>query len=168
MSVWEVELSKEDLDEIRAAATARQSTNRGAKNRDGAVMASYKADYIGAIGEKGLSLIMKKDWDGKHFTFEQWLAWRKSGADVSGLEAKCTDHPRGRLWLRDEKTWHPDRPYVLLKADRLPKVVAVGWAFGKEIYQPKYWEEGKYGKPCYYLPNDKLHPMEELLKLIEV
>ena len=167
MSIWEIELSAADLAEVKEAAEARQGTNRGAANPDGAVIASFKADYLGAIGEKGLSLIMKKDWDGKHFSYEQWLKWRHAGGDVSGLEGKCTDHPYGRLWLREKQIWHPERPYVLLKAHNLPKVLAAGWAYGKDIRQDQYLEQGNYGKPCYYIPNSELRPMEDLVKLIE-
>jgi hypothetical protein len=164
--IWEVTLSTEQLDEIKRVAEARQKTNRGAANPDGAVITSFKADYLGAIGEKSLSVIMEKDWDGKHFSYEQWLEWRHSGGDVSGLEGKCTDHPAGRLWLREKQIWHPERPYVLLKAHNLPKVLAAGWAYGKDIHQQDYLEPGNYGKPCYYLPNNKLRTMEELVELI--
>lgn len=169
MSNWELELTQEELEEIRGVAYARQNTNRGASNRDGAAIDSFTADELGAVGEKCLSKITRKVWDGKHFSYEDWKKWRLEGGDVEGLEGKCTKWATGRLWLRsgEKQVWHPDRPYVLFRAHNLPRVLAAGWAYGKEIHLPDYLEDGKYGKPCYWMPNEKLRSMESLIELIE-
>jgi len=164
---WTIILTDEQLARIKSVSLARNATNRGASNPDGAVIDSLTADEVGAIGEEAVSSIMKLEWDGKHFSFEDWLEWRKSGGDVSGLEVKCTKHPKGRLWVREYEKVKLNAPYILVKADRLPEVTLAGWAYGKEIKQDINWEEGLYGKPVYYIPTNKLHPMDDLLKLIE-
>jgi hypothetical protein len=164
--IWTVTLTNEQLERIKSVSLARNATNRSASNPDGAIIDSLTADEIGAVGEEAVSTVMKLPWDGKHFSFEEWLEWRKSGSDVSGLEVKCTKHPKGRLWVREHEKVKLEAPYILVKADKLPEVTLAGWAYGKEIKQDMYWEEGLYGKPVYYIPNNKLHPMDDLLKLI--
>ena len=130
-------------------------------------MPSYDADFWGSVGEEAVSSIMRLDWDGKHFTFEDWLQWRKTGNDVSGLEVKCTNHPRGRLWVRPNDN-KPGAIYVLAKADKFPVVTLEGWAYGREIRQETNLEEGLYGRPAYYLSTRLLHPIDELLTSVRI
>ncbi len=163
---WTITLTSDQIKRIEEVAKSRQSTNRGASNPDGAIINSYKADRIGSIGEEAVSAAMQLEWDGKHFSFEDWLEWRKTGNDVSGLEVKCTDHPYGRLWVRERENVKLDAPYILVKAHKYPTVTLIGWAYGKEIKQEKHLEPGLYNKPAYYIPSASLRPMDDLVALV--
>lgn len=164
MLSWSTTLDQVALDEAARVAKARNSTNRTASNPDGAIIASHKADYLGAIGELAVSKLMRLDWCGQHFEYEDWLKYRRGGTDVGGFEVKCSDHPKGRLWARRGYEVYEDRPYVFVRA-LLPVVTLMGWAYGKEIAKPENLEPGKYNKPCYYLATSKLRDMATLSKI---
>ena len=185
MDIWEIELSQEDIDEIIDATKKRQNTNRGAKNPDGAIIASYDADFQGSVGEYCHSKITSRPWTSKIFPFEQWLKVKNIIADSDETEIKCTcrSSRKARLWLRKYQTNHPDRKYVLYRGynlpekdaelwtykpgDPIPRVKAIGWAYGREIAQEHNYEEGRHGAPCYYIEDYDLHPMNEFFDLIE-
>ena len=144
-------------------ADARNSTNRGANNPDGAIIDSGRADFLGALGELVVASTLGLAWTGRHFDYASWLEYRRAGTDVGLFEVKCTDHKFGRLWIRSGAEVHKNRIYILVKVD-LPRSTGTiaGWAYGKEIARPVYLEFWKYGKPCYYLPGRYLRDVSTL------
>jgi len=145
-------------------ALRRNEVNRGARRADGKVLSdSLKIDRQGALGELAVSLALPFPWDGKIFTNEQWLRWRQSGHDLGPLEVRATKHPTGRLII------HPrdpdDSPFVLVRLHRYPTLEIVGWCYGHEGKDRSYWKDVGYGRPCFYVPNQKLKPVEELIRL---
>jgi hypothetical protein len=156
-------LSPELIAEAKQVAAARNSTNRGANNPDGAIINSGRADFLGALGELVVASTLGLAWTGRHFGYAEWMEYRRSGADVGDFEVKCTDHTFGRLWIRSGSPVHLDRKYILVKVD-LPRSTGTiaGWAYGKEIAKPVYLEFGKYNKPAYYLPSRYLRGVSDM------
>lgn len=109
---------------------------------------------LGIRGEIAAAKAMQRQWNG--FDFDR----RKEG-DVGLLEIRCTAYPNGNLCVRPRDA--DDRAYVLVRAERHPIYEIVGWMWGHEAKRPE-WErdKGHHISSYYLVPNECLHPMEEL------
>lgn len=158
---WTVTLTKEDVDHIKSVAAARNKVQREAGSHDGAVMDSQQVDLVGAAGEYAVVRLMNLPWLGEIKSYVEWLAYRETGADVGEFEVKTTKHPHGRLFVRRTGAWYARRAYILARIQKT-RVTLAGWAYGEDIKRPEnLWDPG-HGEPAYYLPNEKLRPMESL------
>lgn len=160
-----VKLTPNDLRYAELAARKRNQSQRDGNRVDGKVLEdSLGIDIQGAEAELAVAKAFKLPWDGMFLALERWFDWRDAGHDVSGLEVRSTRHERGRLILHP--TDKDDSPYILVLAHLRPIYVLAGWNFGREGKNPEFWEDVGYGRPCYYLPQSELRPMDELLERI--
>lgn len=88
--------------------------------------------------------------------------WSHSIGEISNcdlgkdVQIRSTEHPRGRLMIRDRDTdWHRFI-FVLKKEDEFD---IRGWIEAREGKKKEYYESPT-GKWCdYFIPHDKLRPM---------
>jgi hypothetical protein len=158
---WLITLSADEEALARNVALARNESQRQGNRKDGKVVAdSLGIDIQGACAEMAVSKVFQLDWDGKFFELDRWMRWRVEGHDVSGLEVRSTHHQGGSLILHPKD---PDySPFILVLTHKKPTYIITGWAYGFEGKKKEYWKDVGYGRPCYYLPQNKLRNIEEL------
>lgn len=160
-----VQLTLQERIEALNVARQRQNVNRGSGRGDAKVLKNgLEVDVQGAIGEIAIAKHFNLVWDGKIKSNEEWLEWRKSGHDVSGLEVRFTKHRKGNLIL--QKKDKDDGMFVLITQIEPGRYEIVGWCFGLEGKQSHYWKDVGYGRPCFYVPREKLRKLEELKQFI--
>lgn len=80
------------------------------------------------------------------------------------IEVRHTKYPSGCLLVHDEDVdnfWH----VLVVGTISNPKVV--GGILGKDAKKEIWWKEKVAGRPCYFVPQDKLIPVPELIKLVD-
>jgi len=82
--------------------------------------------------------------------------------DVKTRRAAWQDLPVQR---DDEPHWI----YVLAHVAELPRVCLVGWCYGHEAKQDRFWGDPAGGRPAYWVPKDDpiLRPMTALRRELE-
>lgn len=105
---------------------------------------------LGAIGEAMLAKHLGVFWSGTVGTI-------KAPGDVAGCyQVKATDLRFGKLIVQEQHD--PWQPYVLARV-RLPEVHLVGWLWGHEAKQDKFWRIDVPYPAFFAWP---LHDMETL------
>lgn len=156
-----VSLTKKEFDEAVTVGNNRQAVHDKVGRYDNKVIKSGVAAHIqGAIGELVVSKYVGLPWDGKFKNNEEWLSWRKTGHDVSGLEVRFTTHRNGRLIIHEKDKNRSI--YILVNEIGPMQYFIAGWIFGFEGKKDSYWEDVGYGRPCYYVPRDKLRTIYTL------
>lgn len=155
-----VKLTEEEINLAYEIAHKRNQSQRKANRKDGKVLEdSIEIDKQGALAELAVAKCLGRLWDGKFFEIHEWLNYRQSGNDVSGLEIRSTKHKNGRLII------HPNDkdyvPYVLVIQDK-DDFELVGWLYAFEAKRPEYFKDVGYGRPCYYAPRDILRDIKTL------
>lgn len=160
----EIKLTDEEVVLANAVALKRNDSQRQAGRADGLVKgSSLDRDVEGAMAELAVSKALKLPWDGQWLPIAIWDKWKHEGNDVGKLEIRSTTLPTGRLILHHSDKDHS--PYLLV-LNANPTFKLVGWVFGAEGKQKKYWRNN-VPRPCYMVRQEELHSMEELLKEIE-
>lgn len=114
----------------------------------------------GAIGEYAVAKALNVAWDGDFKDIATWHEWRATGHDVSGLEVKTTNHPKGCLVVRPKN--NEDHPYVLVILDSKARTARLaGWAWGFEAKTSSHWMS-HWKDPAYALQQRELQPMSTL------
>ncbi|HLG28179.1 MAG TPA: hypothetical protein VI423_10375 [Paenisporosarcina sp.] len=107
---------------------------------------------------------MKLPWSGSWLPISTWDKWKHKGNDVGKLEIRSTDRPDGRLIL------HPTdkdlSPYLLVLSTAHPEYQLVGWIYGEEGKDPKYWRDN-VPRPCFMVPQEQLRSIDSLVNIIE-
>lgn len=82
------------------------------------------------------------------------------------IDVKCREKNHHRLMVQkdDDASW----AYVLACAHAQPVYGLVGWCYGHEAKQGRFWEDPKGGRPAYFIGahNPVMKPMAELLRLV--
>lgn len=165
MSIISITLNETDLKLAADVGRSRNASQRVGNRADGKVLSdSIGIDVQGAQAELAVSRALNLPWDGKFKELEKWFDWRENGHDVSGLEVRSTHHVKGSLILHPQDK--DQSPYVLVLTYKSPEFILAGWNFGFVGKERKYWRDVGYGRPCYYLPQKMLRPMDELFKQI--
>jgi hypothetical protein len=76
--------------------------------------------------------------------------------DVGLDQVRSTDRPQGCLLLHPDDA---DHARFFLVVGKVPTYEVVGWCFGYEGKDEKYWRTGT-GRPCYFVPQSSLRPLE--------
>lgn len=156
-----IELTNYEMDQAADVGRSRNAINRDAGQADGCVMESLDIDIQGAQAELAVAKAFKMEWTGRLYTYQDWQDWRKNGHDVGPIEVRSTRHENGRLIL------HPSdnnkSPFVLIRSHKSPEFDIVGWQWGVVGKSDHYWHDVGYGRPCFYVPNAKLRPIQELI-----
>lgn len=158
-----VRLNPEDLVLADSIADKRNAENRRVGRKDGKVLKdSAGIDKQGARSELAVSKALNLKWDGAFLSDELWQVWRSTGHDVQNLEIRSTHHKTGRLILHPKDP--DDSPFILVLSHNDPEFELVGWYFGKDGKKKEWWYDVGYGRPCFFVPRDKMLSMESLLQ----
>lgn len=158
------ELGIEDI--IIASAEAKQKflqTGRSINfNPRGS---AYLRDFMGACGEIAVAKLFGQKWKGYS------IDTRKDG-DVGNLEVRTTSKPDGGLFFIWDKEHpqtndNPDRNFVLCVFEPRATIKIMGYADGRYIAKHGFRalkSKTKVWRDSYVLAQNKLKPIEELLK----
>lgn len=105
----------------------------------------------GSVGEACVAKHLGIYWLGKG-TF--------GGSDVGDLQVRSTANPEGKLVLH--KSDKDDSPYILVYVSEGVGVIK-GWVYGSEGKRQEFWgDPTKKGRPAFFVPHEKLRPMDTL------
>lgn len=160
-----ITLTEDEINQAQQIAKLRNQSQRDAGRPDGLVKgSSLDRDTQGALSELAVSKALNLPWDGSFIPISVWDKWKYEGNDVGKLEIRSTSLAKGRLIL------HPKdkdfSPYVLVLSDKHPEYQLIGWLFGAEGKNSKYWRNN-VPKPCFMVPQTKLNSMDSLFEAIE-
>ena len=158
-------LDEKDILLATEVANMRNKSQREAKRKDGLVKgSSLGRDMQGTLAELAVSRALNLPWDGKWLPIAIWDSWKLEGNDVGKLEIRSTDRSDGRLIL------HPSdkdfSPYVLVTSDAHPSYKLVGWVYGIDGKNEKYWRDN-VPRPCYMVPQTNLKSIDSLLEILK-
>ena len=116
---------------------------------------NFDIDVIGAAGELTLAKFLNRYWNG---AFGDYKA-----ADVgSQFQVRASSYTGPNAGLILHPADNDGQPFVKVIVT-LPKVMLIGWLYGVEGKQQKFWTEKlQAGRPCFLVPHDWLRPMSEL------
>lgn len=109
----------------------------------------------GACGEAAFAKWLRVPWSASVDTY-------KDGGDVLDIQVRTRSQDHFDLNIRDIDAPHFDDPFVLVTG-RAPAFAIIGWVYGREAKTLGVWADyGNYGKPCWWVPQSKLRPMDTL------
>ena len=160
----QIKLSSKDIRLAAEVAQQRNESQRQAGRADGLVKgSSLGRDIQGAEAELAVSKALTLPWDGKWLPIPEWDRWKHHGNDVGKIEIRSTELPNGRLILHPSDKDHS--PYLLVLAHEKPIYRLVGWIYGVEGKQDKYWRSN-VPRPCYMVRQEELKTVDELIKIL--
>lgn len=120
----------------------------------------WKEDIFGAVAEWIVAKWLKLPW--KSF-FENPS---EAHGDVGGCEVRYTHYWNGHLRGNDHDK--PDAPYILVVGE-YPNFRIVGWAYGREVHQEKYFgsKQADGERPAYWMPQSDLRPLGDLKAMVD-
>ena len=106
-------------------------------------------DIIGALAEAAISKEFNLYWDP--------AVGETNRVDVGGkVEVRSVSAPTYHLiFHRKDK---PHMPYVLVYPAGFD-IHLLGWMYGRDGMQEKYWRDPRNGRPQFYVPQSDLRPM---------
>ena len=142
-----VTLDEGELYDAGAKALRRQCQNLtlGRKDAHGLKGAGWNEHLVGALGEAAVAKYFNVWWSG--------AIGRLKAADVGRLQVRTRTENWHQLILH--KT-DPDDDYYLLVHYDAPRFGLVGFMKGRDGKRDEFWQT-KTGRPCYFIPNAKLH-----------
>lgn len=146
----------------------RNAELRGA-NATNILPSALQIHIWGAKAEYAASLYLNTKVSTNLYTIDQYHnpSYKDSrGTDLhNGVEVRSTSYPYGELVVR-KKDW--DFVPYLLVFRKSPVYTLIGWCYGYEAKQSKYWKDvGNYGRPAWFVPQDDLHPVRTLKQTLE-
>lgn len=150
--------TKEEADEAYAIGKKRNARHvaDGGEHRHNLKRSSGDAsqDGMAAMAEAAAAAYIGVTWD-KNYTK------RDDGPDIGGvIGVRWTPLPYGCLLLHDSD--RSDIPQVLVIGTDYPLRV-VGWAWPDEVRFPKFWRDRGVRNPAYFVPQNALRSMPELI-----
>ncbi len=176
--VLRVTLTPEECESAIEIGRARHAEHERAGRFDTRVdpRAGVKLHIQGALAEKAVAVALKLEWDGAFRRLDEWLEWREHGGDVGGgIQVKATDRLNGCLLLQkhndkfelagDDRAEAQRNAYVLVLTPRptYPTIFLIGWRFGDEARQPRFWD-ATMPRPCWRIHQDHLRSIRALAK----
>ena len=131
-------------------------SKKGVNNIDQLRM-GWQADIEGAIAEMAVAKAFGIYWDGgKMGDLTQ--------KDVDKYQVRSTTYKNGCLLMTDRD--HDNDMYILLLSYQQPNYTLAGWIYGREGMRKEYIRKPNEDRgACYFIPQDKLRSMDELLRL---
>jgi hypothetical protein len=81
--------------------------------------------------------------------------------DVGPLQVRYTDRPTGHLLLHKSDK---DEDFCVFVIGSFGKYRLVGWCKIGTVKRDEFWRDPTGSRPCYFVPQSALNPMEELTK----
>ncbi len=139
-----------------------QNFKQGRKARYGAANDFGSAVGLcltGVLGEMAVAKALNKFWTGnvgQHGTTDV-------GGD-NGVEVR-TRTEKGRNLILHPKD-DDNKKFVVAVTQDAPNILLTGWCTGKSGKKEEYWQTFT-GRPCYFVPDEALQPMETLVGEVE-
>ena len=151
--------SEEERKQAMEEGQRRQAVNeaKGLRGRNKGAWRGDKAleiHLLGAAGEMAVAAHLGM----KDHLFKENEAKRGSddlpGIDIKTRSKHCYD-------LIVQKNEDPRKKFVLVTIEK-QKTLIHGWCYGEEAMQEQYWADPARGRPAFFVPKEKLRPIEEL------
>ena len=151
--------SEEERKQAMEEGQRRQAVNeaKGLRGRNRGAWRGDKAleiHLLGAAGEMAVAAHLGM----KDHLFKENEAKRGSddlpGIDIKTRSKHCYD-------LIVQKNEDPRKKFVLVTIEK-QKTLIHGWCYGEEAMQEQYWADPARGRPAFFVPKEKLRPIEEL------
>ena len=151
--------SEEERKQAMEEGQRRQAVNeaKGLRGRNKGAWRGDKAleiHLLGAAGEMAVAAHLGM----KDHLFKESEAKRGSddlpGIDIKTRSKHCYD-------LIVQKNEDPRKKFVLVTIEK-QKTLIHGWCYGEEAMQEQYWADPARGRPAFFVPKEKLRPIEEL------
>lgn len=136
----------------------RVNEQRGLRGRNRGPRYGQKAldvHLLGAAGEMAVASYLGM----KQFLYQETEA-RRGSDDLPGIDVKTRSKHKYDLIVQRQSD--PNKTFVLVTIEN-QKTLIHGWCQGGEAMIDEHWSDPAGGRPAYFMPQDKLHPMEELL-----
>ena len=112
----------------------------------------WEEHIIGAIGECAVAKYFNLYWNGSLGDIH--------AKDVGKFQVRTRAREIDNLLLHPEDK-DEDIFIAVIVSGRIVKIA--GWIFGSNGKKPRFWAEKVKGRPCYFVPNSALKPMENLI-----
>lgn len=151
--------SEEERKQAMEEGQRRQAVNesKGLRGRNRGAWRGDKAleiHLLGAAGEMAVAAHLGM----KDHLYKEGEAKRGSddlpGIDIKTRSKHCYD-------LIVQKNEDPRKKFVLVTIEN-QKTLIHGWCYGEEAMQEQYWADPARGRPAFFVPKEKLRPIEEL------
>jgi hypothetical protein len=136
-----------DVGRMRSLASIRQ----GLKHKYGMSTAGWTESIEGACGELAVAKALGIYWDGSVNTFK--------APDVGNLQVRTRSKDHYDLIVRPEDK---SEDVFVLVTGVCPDYVVHGWTTGADAKQGCYLQTYGNRPPAYFVPKDRLSPIEEL------
>lgn len=159
------------LEEYEIATAHQVAQQRNASQREAGLSDSLvKGNSLGrdkedAEAELAVSKALNLAWDGRWLPIKQWDSWKIDGNDVGRLEVRSTGLAMGRLILHPSDKDHS--PYLLVRSYNRPEFELVGWMYGYEGKQQKFWRSN-LPRPCFMINYEELRSVDDFIELLRV
>ena len=151
--------SEEERKQAMEEGQRRQAVNeaKGLRGRNRGAWRGDKAleiHLLGAAGEMAVAAHLGM----KDHLFKENEAKRGSD-DLRGTDKKIKSKHCYDLIV--QKNEDPRKKFVLVTIEK-QKTLIHGWCYGEEAMQEQYWADPARGRPAFFVPKEKLRPIEEL------
>ena len=130
---------------IRRVSSLQNEYNSGIYHAHGN---EWSTDIDGAAAEMAVAKHLNKYW-GSHVN-------SMKAPDVDTLQVRSTHHKNGCLIIRPHD--NPDAKYVLVTS-AAPEYNIVGWMWGRDAMQDKFWRTDLKGLDAWWVPQQQLIEM---------
>ena len=107
---------------------------------------TWDQEIESSMAEIAVARWRNRYWMGSHFNGHD------SGTDAGGSQVRWTQHSSGHLIVYEEDD--AEKPFVFVTG-RSPRMTIVGWIYGHEAKQDKYWRED-VKCPSWWIPQNDL------------
>ena len=136
-----------DVGRMRSLASIRQ----GLKHKYGMVTAGWTEGIEGACGELAVAKVLGIYWDGSVNTFKS--------PDVGDLQVRTRSKDHYDLIVRPEDS---SSEIFVLVTGTCPSYAVHGWIRGADAKQREFLKDYGNRPPAYFVPKNRLRPIEEL------
>lgn len=154
MSPVSVSLTQAELKLAAQMGCMRQISNLFKDRRDAhgcPVTIGWQVHVEGCAGELAVAKHLNLFWNGN---FENLKA-----DDVGRFQVRTADSHGKRLILHDKD---PDDRIFILVTGMSPHFLIQGWIKASEGKVQEYWSDPAGGRPAYFVPKERLYPMESI------
>jgi len=143
-----------------------------ARKRQGAAVLRQRPAHNGAPVDYERALSINVSGARCEMAGWKWLRpikWHALAEDIGSLpdlgdfiDVKGISKSRHKLIV--QKNDPPDWAYLLICSEQHPRYEIVGWLWGREAQQERYWGDPAGGRPAFFV-NGPLRDCEELIEL---
>ena len=151
--------SDEERKLAMAEGARRQGTNenQGLRGRNGGAWKGNKALDIHLLGAAG-EMAVASHLGIKQHLYKETEAKRGSD-DLPGIDVKTRSKHKYDLIV--QKNEDPRKKFVLVTIEDQTTFIH-GWCYGKDAMKDEYWADPARGRPAYFIPKEKLSPLNTL------